>query len=134
MKGAEDELGRLDARASDGDHGAAMSRGSQGPPKRRAPRPAPGPARLRDLPLRAWSGAFADDRPIATGDVAKGAADALAAVKRLGAAKIGDKTLVDAFEPFVVALTRNIDAGDSLNSAWRDAAEVAVPPPPSLPP
>jgi len=147
MKGAEDELGRLDARAGDGDHGAAMSRGSQAAAETAETASAAGAGAatvlalagdawadraggasgaLWGLALRAWSGAFADDRPIAAADVAKGAAEALEAVKRLGAAKVGDKTLVDAFEPFVVALARNIDAGESLAAAWRAAAEVAV--------
>jgi dihydroxyacetone kinase len=147
MKAAEDELGRLDAHAGDGDHGAAMSRGSQAAAEAAdaacavsagaatvlalagdawADRAGGASGALWGLALRAWSGALADDRSIVAADVAKGAADALDAVKRLGGAKIGDKTLVDAFEPFVVALTRKIEDGESLAAAWRDAAEVAA--------
>ena len=56
----------------------------------------------------------------------KGAQAALDAVKRLGNAKIGDKTLVDAFEPFVAALTAEIGKGAALKAAWQEAAQVAT--------
>jgi D-erythrulose 4-kinase len=147
MKAAEEYLGRIDAQAGDGDHGHAMSRGSQAAAEAAgvavadgagaatalafagdawADRAGGASGALWGLALRAWSGAFADDAPIEAADVAKGAADALATVKRLGAARVGDKTLVDAFEPFVAMLQHELEAGQSLAVAWREAAEVAV--------
>jgi dihydroxyacetone kinase len=147
MKAAEEYLGRIDAQAGDGDHGHAMSRGSQAAAEAAgaavaggagaattlalagdawADRAGGASGALWGLALRAWSGALADDAPIEAADVAKGAADALATVKRLGAARVGDKTLVDAFEPFVAVLERELEGGQSLAVAWRDAAEVAV--------
>jgi D-erythrulose 4-kinase len=147
MKAAEEYLGRIDAQAGDGDHGHAMSRGSQAAADAAGAAAAGGAGAatalalagdawadraggasgaLWGLALRAWSGALADDAPIEAADVAKGAADALATVKRLGAARVGDKTLVDAFEPFVAMLERELEAGQSLAAAWGKAAEVAV--------
>ncbi len=43
----------------------------------------------------------------------------------LGGAKPGDKTLVDAFEPFVRALAAQIEAGAALPAAWAAAAGAA---------
>jgi D-erythrulose 4-kinase len=147
MKAAEEYLGRIDAQAGDGDHGHAMSRGSRAAADAAeaavaggagaattlalagdawADRAGGASGALWGLALRAWSGALADDAPIEAADIAKGAADALATVKRLGAARVGDKTLVDAFEPFITVLARELEAGQSLAVAWGKAAEVAV--------
>jgi dihydroxyacetone kinase len=46
-------------------------------------------------------------------------------VTSLGGAQIGDKTLVDALEPFVETLAREVEAGRSLAEAWRSAADAA---------
>jgi D-erythrulose 4-kinase len=147
MKAAEEYLGRIDALAGDGDHGHAMSRGSQAAADAAGAAAAGGAeaattlalagdawadraggasGALWGVALRAWSGTLADDAPIEAAEIAKGAADALATVKRLGAARVGDKTLVDAFEPFVAMLERELEAGRSLAAAWGKAAEVAV--------
>ena len=147
MKAAEEYLGRIDAQAGDGDHGHAMSRGSQAAAEAAdaavaagagaatalalagdawADRAGGASGALWGLALRAWSGAFTDDGPIETSDIAKGAAEALTTVKRLGGARVGDKTLVDAFEPFVAMLERELELGQSLAVAWRKAAEVAM--------
>jgi D-erythrulose 4-kinase len=80
---------------------------------------------LWGLALRAWSGALADDASIAPNSVAAGAIAALDAVKRLGGAKPGDKTLVDALDPFASTLTREMQAGRALAEAWRLAAAAA---------
>ena len=50
---------------------------------------------------------------------------ALADVKVRGGAKIGDKTLVDAFEPAVEALRKAVENNQSLISALRLAADAA---------
>ena len=45
---------------------------------------------------------------------------------RLGGAKVGDKTLVDALVPFVRVLHEQVAAGESLNIAWAAAAARAT--------
>ena len=42
-------------------------------------------------------------------------------VKAIGGAEVGDKTLVDALEPFAVTLQERFDAGDDLETAWTAA-------------
>ena len=59
-------------------------------------------------------------------DAAKGAKAALDAVMRLGHAKVGDKTLVDAFEPFVTTLGKAVEAGKPLKAAWDAAAKAST--------
>jgi len=49
----------------------------------------------------------------------------LEAVQSLGAAVVGDKTLVDAYEPALSALERELHAGGTLATATRRAAEAA---------
>ena len=39
-------------------------------------------------------------------------------MKAIGGAEVGDKTLVDALEPFAVTLQERFDAGDDLETAW----------------
>jgi dihydroxyacetone kinase len=146
MNEAEAELGRIDALAGDGDHGHAMSRGSRAAADAAEAAAAAGAGAatllalagdawadraggasgaLWGLALRAWSGAFSDVASITPDRVGAGAALALQAVKRLGAARLGDKTLVDAFEPFADALRQKISAGEPLAAAWRAAARQA---------
>ena len=58
--------------------------------------------------------------------VARGAQAALEAIIRLGGAKVGDKTLVDALMPFVQVLNEQVAAGESLGVAWAAAAARAT--------
>jgi len=46
-------------------------------------------------------------------------------VKAIGGAEVGDKTLVDALEPFAVTLQERFDAGDDLETAWAAAVSAA---------
>ncbi|MFT4160117.1 DAK2 domain-containing protein, partial [Shinella sp.] len=73
------------------------------------------------LLLRSWSGAFTDDAAPKGTDVVRGARLALDDVMRLGGAKPGDKTLVDAFVPFVAALEAASMNGAPLKEAWEKA-------------
>ena len=146
MQVAEAELGRLDAIAGDGDHGQAMSRGSAAAAEaaRLASRAGGGTAgvlaragdawadraggtsgALWGLALRSWSEALSDDAAPTPACVSAGARHALEAVTRLGGARLGDKTMVDAFEPFVVTLEAGVGAGRSLPEAWDEAALAA---------
>jgi dihydroxyacetone kinase len=45
---------------------------------------------------------------------------------RVGGAKVGDKTLVDAFVPFVSTLEAQLNEGVPLAVAWRSAAQAAT--------
>lgn len=147
MRAAENDLGRIDALAGDGDHGMGMTRGSAAAAEaaKKAVAAGAGAASvlavagdawadraggtsgaLWGLALRTWSTAFSDQREVTPADVAKGAQASLDAVKRLGRAKIGDKTLVDAFEPFVVSLCEQVGKGAALKAAWNEAARVST--------
>ncbi len=146
MRDAEDEFGRLDAHAGDGDHGRGMALGSAAAAAAARDAVARGAgaatllARAGDawadraggtsgalwgLALRSWSGALDDAGPVTPEAVAEGARAALDAVTRVGKAKVGDKTLVDALVPFVAALSRGVAAGRPLAEAWQGAAEAA---------
>ncbi len=146
MRDAEDELGRLDAHAGDGDHGMGMARGAAAAAA--AARDACGRgagaatvlARAGDawadraggtsgalwgLMLRAWSGALDDDGAVTAAAAVAGARAGLQAVTRVGGAAPGDKTLVDALAPFVDVLADGVAAGHPLAEAWRAAAAAA---------
>ena len=133
------ELGRLDAIAGDGDHGAAMARGSTA--ALAAVQSGDGDvAQLLTAAAHAWgehaggtSGvlwscaieAFASAlrrRP----DVAVAAHAAVDAVARLGRASPGDKTMLDAMTPFVAALDEQALEGVALPAALAVAAEAAT--------
>lgn len=122
---AEAELGAMDARAGDGDHGQGMRRGANAAlsAMERAVAARAGAASALGLAgdawadraggtsgaiwgllLRAWSRAFSDEKAITEADIVRGARLALEDVMRLGGARPGDKTLVDAFAPFVDTL------------------------------
>jgi dihydroxyacetone kinase len=146
MHSAESRLGDIDAFAGDGDHGFCMSRGSDAASKAATAALAHGAGAgsvlqlagdawgdraggasgaLWGVALRSWGDAFSDAGPVTAEDVVRGARTALGAVTSLGAAQIGDKTLVDALEPFVETLAREVEAGRSLAEAWRSAADAA---------
>jgi dihydroxyacetone kinase len=146
LHGAEAELGRIDAIAGDGDHGQGMSRGSAAASAAAAKAVAAGAGAasvlaaagdawadraggtsgaIWGLLLRTWSNAFGDDQPISPKAVVAGARLALDGVVRLGRAKLGDKTLVDALVPFVETLEKSSAAGKPLAQAWADASGAA---------
>ena len=131
----QDELGRLDAVAGDGDHGTGMVRGM------RAAVAAGGgdtPGAVLQVAGAAFmdaaggaSGALLGTALQATGRSLEGAGDApgaaavaaaladgLAALQRLGRAEPGDKTMVDTLQPFVVAFTAEAGEGASIADAW----------------
>lgn len=140
---AEVELGRIDAVAGDGDHGQGMRRGASAASEAihaavasgagaKSALAAAGDAwadraggtsgAIWGLLLRSWSAAFSDDKVLVEADVVRGARIALDDVMRLGGAKPGDKTLVDAFVPFVAALETAKSNGLSLKEAWQKAS------------
>jgi D-erythrulose 4-kinase len=142
----ESALARLDAVAGDGDHGSGMVRGA------RAALAAGTAAALGDQAAdavlvaagRAWAehgagtsgalwGAGLEAAGLAVnsagilggGTGAQAVAAAFAAVSELGGARVGDKTLVDAMEPFVAVLTGGAGAASAGLDVWLDAAAVA---------
>jgi dihydroxyacetone kinase len=142
---AEAELGRIDAVAGDGDHGQGMRRGAGAAREAISHAVASGAGAksalaaagdawadraggtsgaLWGLLLRSWSSAFSDEKAFDGADVVRGARVALDDVMRLGGAKPGDKTLVDAFVPFVAALETAMSDGLTLKDAWRKASLV----------
>lgn len=138
LAAAEEELGRLDAVAGDGDHGRGMLRGVT------AARDAAHDG-LRAAG-RAWAGRAGGTSGVLWGAMLEAAGEvfddspeswrrwdaepvamladavgrALEAAQRLGGAAPGDKTMLDALVPFRDAL-----AGPSPREAWAAAAKVA---------
>lgn len=142
-----DELGRLDSVAGDGDHGIGMLRGSTAAVSaaHAAYDAGAGTETVLVLAADAWadraggtSGALwaviltAIGR--AFGDVARPTRQALAAgvlaasrgVQEYGGARVGDKTMVDALEPFAETLHARISEGASLAEAWLAGAAAAT--------
>ncbi|KQR73042.1 dihydroxyacetone kinase family protein [Rhizobium sp. Leaf341] len=147
LHAAEAELGRIDAQAGDGDHGQGMTRGATAARSAADAAVAAGAGAQSVLAaaadawadraggtsgviwgvlLRAWSTALSDDRTLDDAAVVAGARLALDGVMRLGGAKNGDKTLVDAFVPFVETLEMVFGETRSLQQAWTRAAAAAT--------
>jgi dihydroxyacetone kinase len=146
LKEAEAELGRIDAQAGDGDHGQGMARGSAAAAgaARDAAEAGAGAASVLAAAGSAWadraggtSGAIwglglaaasrtlSDQTAPDAANIGRAADQALQAVLSLGGARPGDKTLVDAFHPFVEHLNAAIAAGQPIAAAWTKAAEAA---------
>ncbi|MFB9377246.1 dihydroxyacetone kinase family protein [Kineococcus gynurae] len=147
LAAAEDELGRIDAVAGDGDHGVGMTRGSTAAAQEARSAADAGAGAGSTLAagadgwadraggtsgviwgvfLRAFAAALGDEGRPEAGAVAQGVADGIAAVQDLGGARVGDKTLLDALVPFGDRLTERVEAGDDLRTAWASAAEAAT--------
>ncbi|WP_347917875.1 dihydroxyacetone kinase family protein [Paracoccus marcusii] len=144
---AEAELGRIDAIAGDGDHGQGMARGSAAAAVAARDAAAQGAGAgtvlslagdawadraggtsgaLWGVALRAWGQALGDTDVPDAARVAAGARAGIDAVTRLGGAQPGDKTLVDAFAPFVDTLQGQVAQGAALADAWDAAARAAT--------
>ena len=148
----EDELGRLDAVAADGDHGQGIVRGMRGAvaAARTAGTTADDCSGVGTALLAAGT-ALADAAggasgalfgvlltetggqlttrgpvPVELGVLADAIAAAQAAVTELGGAKPGDKTMVDALAAFAAGLRSAADRGDDLPAGWSTAAEDAT--------
>jgi len=146
LHASEDELGRLDAVAGDGDHGRGMTKGIEAA---RAAADAAVKARAGFATTLAVAGdAWADKSGGTSGalwgtglraaaqalsdcsapDKQQGLAAVLAArdhVLAFGKAKLGDKTLLDALLPFTESLQEAVVEGHGFAHAWRAAASEA---------
>lgn len=143
----KDELGKLDAFAGDGDHGVGMVLGAESALAAAKELAAQG-AGVQTLLAGAgakWSeraggtsgalwGAVLAAAGMALGDTdvvsgtaqARAARESLTALTRIGNAKVGDKTMVDAFAPFVDVLEAKMNAGTAIGEAWQEAAKAAA--------
>ncbi|WP_433408201.1 dihydroxyacetone kinase family protein [Saccharomonospora azurea] len=141
----EAELGRLDAVAADGDHGLGMTRGMRAAVA--AARRAESSGADLSAALLAAGTAFADAAGGASGalygvllaETGAGLADgvtpttvadavdrAVRAFVELGKAELGDKTMLDAIEPFRTVLREQAATGTDVTEAWNAAAKRAT--------
>jgi dihydroxyacetone kinase len=141
----EHELGRLDAVAGDGDHGTGMVRGFRAAVA--AAGRVDGDVGVGTL-LDAAGAAFGDEaggtsgilwglilstvgnvlgdaEPVTARRLCDALRTAVEAMQRIGEARPGDKTMLDALLPFVEALDASAGAGSPLAEAWRSAADAA---------
>jgi phosphoenolpyruvate---glycerone phosphotransferase subunit DhaL len=144
VRAQRDQLTQLDAAIGDGDHGTNMVRGFDAVAKALAGRGQDAPGQVlitcgktlvstvggASGPL--WGSALRragrslGAAPEIDGAQLAGALEAaLAAIKELGAAEVGDKTIVDALEPAVAALRTALGAGEPLARALEATAAAA---------
>jgi dihydroxyacetone kinase len=144
---AEDELGRIDAVAGDGDHGRGMVKGSSAAREAaaKAVQDGAGQGSVLTAAGKEWAakaggtsgvlwGAMLSALGARLGDtgrpsseaVGAGMRDGYDALVRLGGAAPGDKTMLDALLPFVEELQRRVAADEPWQQAWRSAADVAT--------
>lgn len=144
---AEDELGRIDAVAGDGDHGRGMVKGSSAArdAAAQAVQDGAGQGSVLAAAGKEWAakaggtsgvlwGALLTALGARLGDTGRPSSDAVAAgmrdgydaLVRLGGAAPGDKTMLDALLPFVDDLQRRVADGEPWQQAWGAAADVAT--------
>lgn len=145
VKSLETELARLDAIAGDGDHGRGMVRGvSQAYAAATAACQAgAGGAETLRAAGQAWADKAGGTSGVLWGtglvraaetlgddpdaeDVARAVGTWVETVMTIGRSAPGDKTMLDAAEPFRSMLVDRLAAGGTLRDAWSAAADVAV--------
>jgi len=148
LEAAEDDLGRIDAVAGDGDHGRGMVKGVHAAidAATQAVEAGAGVEDTLTLAGEAWaskaggtSGALWGAWLRAVGsslgdpefgltatDVATAMTAGGKAVTTVGKAQLGDKTMVDALIPFVDTLSRELKTGATLTAAWQSACDAAT--------
>ncbi|MGN7781364.1 dihydroxyacetone kinase family protein [Mycolicibacterium sp. 22603] len=143
---AEDELGRIDAVAGDGDHGRGMVKGSHAAADAAAAAVsnAGGTASVLTAAGEAWAAKAGGTSGVLWGAALSAAGDRLGnvgapvdrdvaaalraghdALAMLGGARPGDKTMLDALGPFVDSVERAVIRGIDWRTAWLDSVEVA---------
>ncbi|WP_101947048.1 D-erythrulose 4-kinase [Mycobacterium sp. 3519A] len=147
LTAAEEELGRLDAVAGDGDHGRGMVRGAtaardaalsavdagagQGSVltvagEQWAARAGGTSGVLWGALLKAFGTRLGDTGRPDGRTIAAGVRAGYDALIQLGGAAPGDKTMLDALLPFVEDLERRVGDGTPWQQAWAAAADVAT--------
>jgi dihydroxyacetone kinase-like protein len=144
VRAERDHLVQLDAAIGDGDHGTNMTRGFGAVVQALAADEDLPPGKLLILAgrtlvstvggasgplwgsaLRSGGRALGDQPNFEGAQLVEVLAAALASVKDLGTASVGDKTMVDALEPAVDTLRARLAEGASLDRALDDAASAA---------
>src|SRR5437879_9961745 len=144
MREEEDRLVQLDAAIGDGDHGTNMTRGFEAVVQALDADGCSPPGKLLILAgrtlvstvggasgplwgsaLRSGGRVLGDQPNFDGGQLVEVLAAALASVKDLGTASVGDKTMVDALEPAVETLRARLAEGVALDRALDDAASAA---------
>jgi dihydroxyacetone kinase-like protein len=144
VRAHRDQLTQLDAAIGDGDHGTNMVRGFDAVEKALAGRGEDAPGQvlitcgktlvatvggasgpLWGSALRRAGRSLGAAAEIDGAQLAGALEAALAAIQELGAAEVGDKTIVDALEPAVAALRTALGAGEPLARALEAAAAAA---------
>jgi dihydroxyacetone kinase-like protein len=144
VRAERDHLVQLDSAIGDADHGINMTRGFEAVVKALDTGEALPPGRLLVLAgrtlvstvggasgplwgsaLRSGGRVLGDQVTFDGSQLVEILAAALASVKDLGTAALGDKTMVDALEPAVNTLRARLDAGDVLPDAVEAAAAAA---------
>jgi phosphoenolpyruvate---glycerone phosphotransferase subunit DhaL len=144
VRAERDHLVQLDAAIGDADHGINMARGFAAVVQALGADAGSPPGKLLILAgrtlvstvggasgplwgsaLRSGGRTLGDQATFEGPQLVDVLAAALASVKDLGTASLGDKTMVDALEPAVDKLRERIAAGDSLGQALDDAAGAA---------
>ena len=144
---AEDEIGRIDAVAGDGDHGRGMVKGSGAArdAAERAVADDAGQGSVLTAAGKEWAakaggtsgvlwGAMLTAIGARLGETGRPDAETVAAAMRdgydalvqLGGASPGDKTMLDAMLPFVEEMDRGVRDGEPWLDAWRSAADIAT--------
>lgn len=144
---AEEDLGRIDAVAGDGDHGRGMVKGLHAAvdAARGVVAKSGGLSSLFVEAGDAWAAKAGGTSGVLWGTALASAGKTLTdssldlteteifnsistgilSVKTLGKAELGDKTMLDAMLPFITELEKSMNRGDSLLTAWGQAADVA---------
>ncbi len=144
---AEEELGRIDAVAGDGDHGRGMVKGLHAAvdAAREVVSKSGGLSSLFVESGDAWAAKAGGTSGVLWGSALNAAGKSLNnvdvvltdkevfsaisagihSIKTLGKAELGDKTMLDSMLPFIEELEKKIDQGDPILIAWGQAAEVA---------
>lgn len=139
-----DYLVQLDAAIGDGDHGINMTRGFTAVVRALEAENDASPGKLLILggktlvssvggasgplwgtALRRAGRALGDDPTFDGAQLSDALDAALAGVVELGAANLGDKTMVDALTPAAATLRQRVNAGDSIQAAVHAAADSA---------
>lgn len=144
VRAERDYLVQLDAAIGDGDHGTNMTRGFEAVVQALDADGGSSPGKLLILAgrtlvstvggasgplwgsaLRSGGRVLGDQGTFDAAHLVEVLAAALASVKDLGTASVGDKTMVDALEPAVETLRARVTDGASLAEALADAASAA---------
>ncbi len=145
---AETYLGEIDAIAGDGDHGRGMAKGITAAvvAAEQVVQAGGGLERVLHEAGAAWAAKAGGTSGALWGIALKSIGASLGnafksidgyevlnavtkgfeAMKELGKAELGDKTMLDAYGPFIDALKTELDSGSQFVEAWKSAADTAT--------